>query len=327
MADTICWGILGPGSIAKKFAEGLRAVPGARLVAVGSRDAGRAKAFAEAHGAVRAHGSYEALAADPGVDVVYVASPHSGHAEHTLLCLNHGKAVLCEKPFAVNAVQGRGMVECARAKRLFLMEAMWTRFLPAMVEVRRWIEKGLIGEPRLVTADFGFRAGWNPESRLLNPRLAGGGLLDVGVYTLAMAFMVFRGRPEVVTGVAHVGETGVDEQAAMALRFSGGRLASLTCAVRTNTTQAVRINGTDGYIEIPGFWRAQEATLAEAGKEPRRVALPFESTGYNYEAAAVGQCLRDGQQECAVMPLDETLQIAETMDALRRQWGLVYPGE
>jgi len=327
MTDTIRWGILGPGSIAKKFAEGLLAVPGARLVAVGSRDGARGAAFAQAHGGVRAHGSYEALAADPEVDVVYVASPHSGHAEHTLLCLNHGKAVLCEKPFAVNAAQGRRMVECARAKSLFLMEAMWTRFLPAMVEVRRWLQDGLIGEPRLVTADFGFRAGWNPESRLLNPRLAGGGLLDVGVYTLAMAYMVFRGAPEVVTGVAHLGETGVDEQAAMALRFPGGRLAALTCAVRTNSAQAVRIDGTDGRIEIPGFWHAQEATLTEAGKEPRRVALPFVSTGYNYEAAAVGQCLRDGQRECAVMPLDETLQIAETMDALRRQWGLVYPGE
>lgn len=207
------------------------------------------------------------------------------------------------------------------------MEAMWTRFIPVMVKVREWLSSGAIGEIRMLTADFGFRTGWNPESRLLNPGLGGGALMDVGVYTLALASMVFAGPPNRITGMAHIGETGVDEQSSMILGYEKGQLAFLSCAVRTNTPQEARIIGTEGSIHIPGFWHAASATLYVSGKEAEHVEIPFEGTGYNYEAAEVMKCLRQGKLESSIMPLDETLSIMKTADELRTQWGLRYPME
>jgi predicted dehydrogenase len=249
------WGILGCGNIARQFAEGLRFAPGATLAAVGSRDGAKAEAFREKHGATRAHASYEALAADPDVDAVYIATPHVFHCANTLACLAGGKAVLCEKPFAVNAAEARQMVAAARARGLFLMEAMWSRFFPAAGRLREIVALGSIGEPRMVQADFGFRAGWNPEGRLLNPALGGGALLDVGIYTVAFASMVL-GRPVEATGFAHRGETGVDEQSAMILRHKGGALSVLSTAVRTSTPHEAQVWGTEGRIRVVApFWK------------------------------------------------------------------------
>jgi len=326
MSGTIRWGILGTGAIAKKFASGLAAVDDATLVAVGSRTQERAEEFGDEFTVPRRHGSYAELGADPEVDVIYVATPHPFHKECTLLCLEGGKAVLCEKPFAINARQAQQMTDCARQKGLFLMEAMWTRFLPAICKVRAWLAEGAIGEPRMLRADFGFRSGWNPEGRLLNPALGGGALLDVGVYTVALAFMVMGEQPDRIESVAHIGETGVDEQSAMLLGFDEGRLAALTCAVRTATPHSARIDGTEGSILIPDFWHATEATL-KAGDREEHFEHPHEGNGYNYEAAEVGRCLRAGKLEGEIMPLDETLAIMTTLDAIRAPWGLKYPGE
>lgn len=323
MSHTVGWGILGAGRIAGRFAAEAKLVPGARLVAVGARSAERAAEFARQNGVERSYGSYADLVADPDVDAVYVATLHPQHCEHTLLALDAGKAVLCEKPFAVNAGQARQMIERARARRLFLMEAMWTRFNPITVQVRQWLGEGLIGEPRLATIDFGFRAAWDPASRILNPTLAGGALLDVGVYVLAYASMIF-GRPAQIRAAGHIGETGVDEQTAMVLKYDGGQLASLTCAVRTATPQAARIDGTAGSIEVPAFWRATTARLIRPDRPP------LEATGdhgFRYEIAEVMTCLAAGRTESPAMPLDETLAIAETMDEIRRQIGLRYPFE
>lgn len=323
MTQTIGWGILGAGRIAARFASEARLTPGARLVAVGSRSAEKAAAFAAQNGVGRACGSYAELVADPDVDAVYVATLHPWHCEHTLLALEAGKAVLCEKPFAVNAAQARQMIERARARRLFLMEAMWTRFNPISTQVRQWLAEGRIGEPRLATIDFGFRAPWDPQSRILNAALAGGALLDVGVYVLAYASMIF-GRPAQVRAVAHIGDTGVDEQTAIALKYAGGQLASLTCAVHTPSPQAARIDGTEGAIEIPAFWHAETARLLRPRQEPITATGDH---GFRYEIAAVMACLAAGQTESPDMPLDETLAIAETMDEIRRQIGLKYPFE
>jgi predicted dehydrogenase len=246
----IRWGVLGPGSIAKQFARGLQVLPDAELVAVGSRSLEKAQAFAAEFKASRVYGSYEALAADPEVDAIYVATPHPFHHANSLMCLKAKKAVLCEKPFTINAVECAELIACARQEKVFLMEAMWTRFLPTIVKVRDWLDQKAIGEPRMVQADFGFRAEVEPDGRLFNLALGGGALRDVGVYPIS-----FNGKP------------------------------------------------------------------AET------VILPLEATGYNYEAAEVGRCLRAGLTESAVMPLDESLVIMQTMDELRRQWGLVYPGE
>ncbi len=324
--EVIRWGILGPGSIAHRFAEGLSVIPDAELVAVGSRSSERADVFADRFDIPKRHGSYADLANDPGVDAIYVATPHPFHKEYSILCLRAGVAVLCEKPMAINAQQVKQMIDCARSEKRFLMEAMWTRFLPVIVKVREWLAEGAIGEPRMLTADFGFRSGWNPQGRLLNPEMAGGGLLDVGVYTVAMAYMVF-GKPSRIASMAHIGETGVDEQAAMVLGYDAGQLALLSCAIRTNTPQEARIVGTEGSIHIPNFWQSTSATLHASGKKPVRADMPFEGNGYNYEAVEVMRCLREGKLESDVMPLDESLSIAETMDQMRAQWGLRYPME
>lgn len=327
MEKIIRWGILGPGNIANAFARGLGVLPDAKLIAVGSRSIKRAKEFADKYNIPHRHGSYDDLANDPDVDVVYVATPHPFHKEHSILCLNAGKAVLCEKPLAINAGDVKEIIECARKTKKFLMEAIWTRFLPVIVKVRKWLSAGAIGEVRMLTADFGFRADWDVKGRLLNPELAGGGLLDVGVYTIAMAYMVFDRPPSKVTSIAHIGETGVDEQAAMLLGYDKGQLAILSCAVRTNIPQDAKILGTDGHILIPDFWHTTSAVLHVQGKKPEQIEIPFEGTGYNYEAAEVMRCLRAGKPESDIMPLDESLAIMKTTDQIRAQWGLKYPVE
>lgn len=325
-SSTINWGILGPGSIAHQFATGLQSAPGAKLLAVGSRSQEKADAFADKFSAPKRHASYEALAADPDVHVIYIATPHPQHKDAILLCLQHGKAVLCEKPFTVNAREAEEVIQSARQKGLFLMEAMWSRFFPAMGHVRKLLADGVIGEPRMLQADFGFRAGVDPNSRLFNPTLAGGGLLDVGVYPISLASMLF-GTPDQITGVAQMGETGVDEQAAMSLRYSGGQIASLTTGIRINTPHEAYILGTDGHIKLHApWWKLAKITVNVGGKD-EEIALPYEGQGMNYEATEVMDCLRAGKTESALLPLDETLSILRTMDTLRAQWGLKYPME
>ncbi len=323
--EKIRWGILGLGTIAKAFVTGLRVVTDAEVVAVGSRSLEKAQAFAADYHVPRAHGSYAALVADPDVDVIYIATPHPMHLGDVELCLNAGKAVLCEKPMAVNCKQVERMVSLARTNKIFLMEAMWTRFLPMMVHIRKWLADGAIGEARQVSADFGFRGAWEPQGRLLNPDYAGGALLDVGIYPIAFAAMVFGSQPHYIGGCAHIGKTGVDEQAVMALGFSGGGQASLRCAIQTQSPQNARIDGTAGSIVIHNeFWKATKATLFAQGKE-ETVELPFLANGYEYEAMEVGRCIRAGLTESPTMPLSESLALMDILDRLRKQWGLTYP--
>lgn len=326
MQGPIHWGILGTGSIARKFATGLSVLPDAKLAAVGSRGQETAEAFGDEFDVPRRHPSYEALANDEQVDVIYVATPHSLHRENTLLCLAAGKAVLCEKPFAINAAQADEMIAAARARGLFLMEAMWTRYLPATVKLRELLAAGAIGDVRLVAADFGFRAGADPGRRLFNPALGGGALLDVGVYPVSLASMIFGGPPERIASLAALGETGVDEQAGMVLGYDDGRLAVLHTAIRTRTAHEAQVYGTDGRIRVPDFWHATHLLVVRGGRE-ERVDAPFDGNGYNHEAAEVMDCLRGGRTESDVMPLDESLSVMQTLDRIREQWGLRYPME
>lgn len=326
MADRFRWGIVAPGNIANRMADALGAVEGAELYAVASRSEGRAAAFAEKHGFAHTFDSYEELAECAEVDIVYVASPHSFHRDNSALCLRAGKAVICEKPLTVNAAQAGELIAVAREHDSFLMEAMWTRFLPITEQIGEWLDTGAIGEARYLQAAFGFRCGWNPDSRLLDPALAGGGLLDVGVYPIAYAHWIFGGAPEQVLAAGAVGETGVDEQAAITLRWADGEIASLACAVRTATPHDAVICGTEGQIRIPAFWRATEATLHQ-GRDQTHCEKPFDRNGFEYEARHVQECLREGRTESPVMPLAESLAIQETLDACRRQVGVVYPFE
>lgn len=323
----IRWGILGTGRIAGIFAEGLRTLPDARLVAVGSRSAARAEHFGALYDVPRRYSSYTALVADPAVDIVYVTSPHALHCEHTLLALQAGKPVLCEKPFALNARQAAAMIDAARARNLLLVEAMWTRWLPLMARLRELLAEQMIGAVRMLRADFGFRATPDPQHRLFNPALGGGALLDVGVYCISFASMLF-GTPTQITGLATLGGTGVDEQAAIVLGYAGGQLATLTTAIRTNIPHEALILGTAGYIRLhEQWWCPTRLTVQRDGQPAETIALPYQGNGYHYEAAEAMRCLRAGEIESPVLPHAETLVIMQTLDALRAQWGLRYPGE
>ena len=325
--DEVRWGILGTGNIAKQFARGLAILPDADLAAVGSRTLASADDFGDEFDVPRRHSSYAALADDPDVDVVYVATPHTLHCENSLLCLQAGKAVLCEKPFTVNAGEAEQIIALAREKGLFLMEAMWTRFLPAMAKTRQLLADGAIGDVRMLMADFGFRASFNPQSRLFDPSLGGGALLDVGVYPISLASLVFGAPPSRISSMAHLGQTGVDEQGAMIFGYDQGQLAVLIAATQANTPQAATVSGTGGRIQIYSpWWQATTLTLS-VQDQAKVLHLPFKGNGYNYEAAEVMNCLRDGKTESDVLPLDETLSIMQTMDQIRAQWGLRYPME
>lgn len=320
------WGILGCGNIAKKFATGLKAIDDATLVAVGSRTQENADAFANEFGAERRHSSYEALAADPDVDAIYVATPHPFHKDNSILCLENKKPVLCEKPFTINKPEAEELVSIAQAEDIFLMEAMWTRFLPLVVRLRELLGKGVIGDVRLVQADFGFRGNINPNGRLFNLELGGGGLLDVGVYTVSFASMLL-GTPTSIATSAVIGETGVDEQAGMVFSYAGGQMATLSCAIRTMTPHQATIMGTEGYIRLhSSFWKGSKATI-HRGRDSEEIYLPHVGNGYNYEAMEVANCVRRGMKESAVIPLDESIAIVGTLDDIRAQWGLKYPME
>lgn len=326
MTTPLRWGILGTGGIAHKFATGLSVLDDALAVAVGSRTQAAADKFADEFNIPRRHASYEALANDPDVDAIYIATPHPFHKDNTILCLNAGKAVLVEKPFAINITEAQAMVDVARTKRVFLMEAMWTRFLPAIVRAHEFIASGAIGEVRMLNADFGFRTSVNPKGRLFDLALGGGALLDVGIYPLSLASALF-GPPRTIATAAHLGVTGADEQTAIVLSYDQGQLALLSSATRTNTVHEALIYGTDGYIRIPDWWHAQKLILNVNGKPSETLDIPHLGNGYGHEAIEVAQCLRMGKLESATMSLDESLSIIRTMDTIRAEWGLKYPSE
>jgi predicted dehydrogenase len=327
MQTTVRWGILGTGTIAKKFAAALQTLPDAKLVAVGSRCSETAENFARQFHVPRRHTSYDTLANDPDVDAIYIATPHSCHQENTLLCLNANKPVLCEKPFTINAAQAAEVIATARNKKLLVMEAMWTRFFPLMFRLREMLAAGVIGEIKLVAADFGFRAELPAESRLFNPAMGGGALLDVGVYPVSLASMIL-GAPLRLTSTAELGATGVDEQAAMICGYSNGALATLYTSIRATTFCEASILGTQGRIKIhSSWWKPSAMTFTPENGKSELIELPFSGNGYQFEAMEFMNCLRTGKLESAIMPLDETHSVLKTLDALRAEWGLKYPME
>lgn len=325
MSNTIRWGILGTGKIARKFADGLKVLPDARLMAAGSRTAAAAERFGAEFCIPHCHASYEALVADPEVDVIYVATPHSCHKENTLMALAAGKPVLCEKPFTINAHEAEQVIAFAREKKVFLMEAMWTRCFPLMAKLRALLAAKVIGETRMLTADFGFWAEYHEEERLFNREFGGGALLDVGVYPISLASMIL-GSPAKIASLAHLGRTGVDEEGAILLSHAQGQLAVLSMAIRLETPHEAIILGTKGRIKIHSpWWRPTAMTLTREGVADEVMEFPPAGNGYEFEAIEAMNCLRAGKLESQVMPLDETLAVMKTMDAIRTQWGLKYP--
>jgi predicted dehydrogenase len=304
--------------------EALRTLPDAAVAAVGSRRLPRAEEFAARHGLDRVHGSYAQLFADPDVDVVYVAAPHSHHHEMTVAALDAGKHVLCEKAFAVNAAQAREMVDAAGRNDRFLMEAMWTWFIPAIVEVRRRVDAGEIGEVLVVEANFGIPM-HRPDGRHRRPDLAGGALLDLGVYPLAMARFLL-GEPSDVRALGRLTDDGVDALTAGVLTFPSGALALFHTTLDGLSTGDARVVGTTGTITVhPPFWHSSGFTLRRGDHERERVEIA--NDGLAHEAGHVMERIRGGHRQSDVVSLDHTLAGMELTDEIRRQIGVVYPVE
>jgi predicted dehydrogenase len=329
VADRIRWGIAGTGGIAAAFAEDLKLLPDAEIVAVGSRQRASADAFADRFGIAHRHVGYAELAADPDVDAVYVAVPHTGHCEATLAAVEGGKAVLVEKPFALNAAETERMIGAARQAGTFMMEAMWVRFLPHLTLVRELLAEGRIGTIRSVVADRGELLSTEPSHRIRNPELGGGALLDLGIYPVSFASMVTGGRlPERVEAVGRMTDTGVDAHASMLFVYPGGAHGVITTSLDARSANTAAVNGTEGRILVPQPWgRTSAVELITNDGVVRSTTLPQEGHGLRHQAAEVGRRLRAGETESPVVPLDETLAVMRTLDLVRERIGLTYPGE
>jgi len=326
MTANVRWGILGTGRIAKAFAHALKDTPGAVLAGVGSRSRGSAHAFAAEFGGA-AYDSYEALARAGDVDLIYIGTPHPMHFENVRMALEAGKGVLCEKAFTVNRREAEALVALARAKNLFLMEAMWSRFLPGLDEVRRMVAAGDIGTPRQVIADLGFHADVGPEHRLFNPVLGGGALLDIGIYPLSIA-MALLGPVDSVVAQADIGSTGVDEQTSFILKHRGGGLSSCSCSLRAHSPSELTIAGAHGHVRMhTKFHHAQHVTLTRADGSVRTVATPYLSNGYVHEAIEAQRCWQAGLIESPGMTHADTLALMGVMDEIRRQIGVRYAAD
>lgn len=323
------WGILGCGGIAHQFSHSLKTLEAGHLLAGASRTSGRAAAFAAQHGVERIYTDYESLVADPDVDAIYIATTHNFHFENAKLCLEHGKHVLCEKPFTVNAIQTQALMDLARKNKCFLMEAIWTRFLPGALQLRERLAAGAIGEIRTVQADFCIEgSSFTPEHRLRNKALAGGALLDLGIYPLTFAAMVFGGHPLRVQSSVVLGDTGVDDRSFYLLEYAGGRHAQLSASFSHHAPVEAVIGGSEGYIRVPLFTGVEEFVVHRNDKDPEWVKLPYaQGTGFRFEIAHAMECIAAGKLESDIMPLAETLAIMHTMDTLRAQWKLNYPAE
>lgn len=318
------WGIIGPGKIANKFAIALGMVEGARLGAIASRDAARGRDFASKHGVATVYDDYTSLAADPAIDAIYVATPHGFHAEHSILCLRHGKAVLCEKPLALNAVQAAQMIAAAHGNRAFLMEAMWTRFVPLMHSVMELVNSGQIGVVKYIRADFGFFGSFDPHGRLFDLRLGGGSLLDIGIYPLFLALQLL-GKPAAITAFGRLSPTGSDETCHAILGYSDGATAVVSSTLACQTSLSAEIAGTEGMIRISSSWyKSDHYEWNRTGETPRVVQLEPMVNGFEYQIREVMECLNKGLIESPSLSHSFSLMMAQTMDEIRQQIGVRY---
>jgi predicted dehydrogenase len=325
----IRWGILGCGRIARKFASDLKLVNNATLIACAARHELSAKAFAHEFDVKNVHTGYEALVTDNEVDVIYVATPHSHHCEHTLLCIEHNKAVLCEKAFAINYNQAKKMIDTARNKNVFLMEAVWTKFLPVYEKVKQMIDQGLLGELKSMLLNFGFKAPQDAPQRLLNPALGGGTILDIGIYNV-FTTLFFLGKPDNITASATLTSQNVDEQCAVTFNYNDGKIAQLFSTFLSDTGTEADICGTNGRIRLTSRYYTPFTTLEYyTGKQETKQIIDLyiseKGFGYEHEATHVCECLEKGLTESPVMTHADTLLLMEMLDKIRKEAGIVYP--
>ncbi len=363
MSSTIRWGILGTGTIANHFAEGLQSLPDATIQSVGSRTKQRASDFGQRYGASKSHDDYRRVVEDPDVDIVYVATPHHRHSDDCLLSLDAGKAVLCEKPFTLNRTQAQDVIARARQNNLFCMEAMWMRFMPLVQRMKSMIDAGDIGTVDMINVDFGLPAPADPENRFFNPQLGGGALLDRGVYCISLA-QYLLGTPKDISSHVRIGATGVDEQSSISFRYESGAIAVLNSSLTTKMRNEALVLGNRGSLRLDEYFFKPEYLTHESYLPPTdqpdpntsssalkqrlksnkllrgavtaakrlkssgsRIHEPVTGNGYNYEAAEAMRCLRDDLVESPHMNWQDSLDVMQIMDIVRADWGLKYPGE
>jgi predicted dehydrogenase len=325
---TIRWGIMGCGGIANYFARSLNSLDDGILLAGASRTPGKAEALMQKHNGDRAYNDYESFLADEDVDAVYVATTHNFHCECVKAALQAGKNVLCEKPMTVNAAQAQELIELAKKNGCFLMEAMWTRFLPAIVKMQELLTEGAIGEVLAVRADFCAEGEFDKEHRMRNKALAGGALLDLGVYPINFADFVFDAVPSRIQSSAFIGDTVVDDRSFYLLDYPGGRFAQLSSSFTHRALNDAFVQGTKGVIRVPKFWMADSLEIHRTGEEPEMVEFEnHDGIGFRYEIAHAMECIAAGKLESDKHPLSKTLSVMQIMDTLRGQWGLTYPAD
>lgn len=323
--DKVRWGILGTGSIAHEFTEALKIIDSVEVVACGSRTKEEAEKFKQAFDLKYAHESYEELAKNPEVDIIYIATPHVFHKDNSLLCLQNGKHILVEKPFTINREEAQEVFDLAKEKGLFVMEAFWTKCLPVTARIKEWVKEGKIGEPSFISANMFFEV--KPDQkRLLKPDLGGGALLDIGVYSLNFITDILGRQPDVIEGSAIFTEEGVDETFSMIMKL-GNTTADALCSMVVDIPFKQVIYGDKGRIEIDGKWGTDQATLFVNGEEPVKFHEPFLKNGFEYEAMAAADCVRDNKLEYELVTHQSTLDYLEIVDALREAYDFKYPTE
>ena len=318
------WGILGAGNIAAKFASALNYTEGSEVFAVASRDGNKAKEFAEKYGATHVYDEYSKLAEDPNVDIIYIATPHAFHREQAILCLNNKKPVLCEKPMALNYQQVYDMVTAAVGNQTFLMEGMWSRFMPSVNKVLELINEDIIGPVQFVRADFGFQAPYNPHGRLFDLKLGGGSLLDVGIYPLFLTTLLL-GEPSRIQSMAKIGDTGADEYCSMQLQYTGGQVANIFSGITIKTSLTAEIVGSKGRILLPApFYKATSMSVELNSGDSNSFSFPYDHNGFEYEIREVMLCLDKGVIQSDLLSHETSLSMARVMDTVREQCGIVY---
>ena len=319
-------GIMGTGNIAAVMAETLNRMKGVKLYAVASREKVKADVFAGKHGVKKAYGSYEELVKDNKVELIYIATPHSEHYENARLCLENNKPVLCEKSFTANAAQAEELFKLAREKHVFITEAIWTRYMPMLKTIREVIGSGVIGDPKTLTANLGYVI--DKVERILSPALAGGALLDVGVYPINFAMMIFGNDTEKVRSSCTYTDTGVDRQNTVTLQYGDGKYAVLNSSMESLSDRKGIIYGTKGFAIVENINNFESITVYDASyKKAAEYKRPKQISGYEYEVEASIRAIRAGKIQCEEMPHEEILRVMKLMDSLRKEWGIVYPFE
>lgn len=323
------WGFVGAGKMAHNIAGDLKLTSRSEIAAVASRTAKSARAFARAFSTAEVYGEVSDLVRSSEVDVVYISTPNNLHHPHAKAALEAGKAVLLEKPFTLNAAQAKDLVSLARRQGVFLMEAMWVRYLPVIEQLKNLLAQNRIGKVQFLKTGFHLKLDFGPRHRVYNPALGGGALLDLGVYPVSFASLIFNSQPEEIASLAHIGETGVDHHFGAVFHYPGGQMTLVSAAVDGEHYQDIAIYGDKGQIKVDAHrsWKYSRMAVYPIGKPEEVYEIPYLGAGYPHQAAEVVRCLEIGELESDAMPLDETIAVMETLDRLRAQWGLKYPGE